>query len=77
VIGRRRHLLRGLLEHGFRPGLEPQRPSIGAMHALVPTLLEAFDAPEDSRDEAYVDTLKGSRTPPITSASRLPSTGGP
>jgi len=77
VIGRRRHLLRGLLEHGFRPGLEPQRPSIGAMHALVPTLLDAFDARADPADEAYVDTLKGSRTPPIASARKPPSTGGP
>ena len=77
VIGRRRHVLRALLEHGFRPGLEPRRPSIGAMHALTPMLLDAFDAPDDPADEAYVDTLKGSRTPAIASARKPPSTGGP
>ena len=77
VIGRRRHMLDALIEHGFRPGLEPRRPSIGAMHELAPRLLEAFDAPADPADEAYVDTLKGSRTPPIASVSRPPSTGGP
>jgi hypothetical protein len=77
VIGRRRQVLHALVEQGFRPGLEPRRPSIGAMHALVPKLLDAFDTPDDRADEAYVDTLKGSRTPPIASVSRLPSTGGP
>jgi len=77
VIGRRGPVLHALVEQGFRPGLEPRRPSIGAMHALVPKLLNAFDAPADPADEAYVDTLKGSRLPPIASVSRPPSTGGP
>ena len=45
VIGRGPHVLHRLLEHGFRPGLEPRRPSIGAMHQLTPMLLDAFDAP--------------------------------
>jgi hypothetical protein len=44
VITRRGHVLRRLVEHGFRPGLTPQRPPIGPMHALVPVLLDAFDA---------------------------------
>jgi len=35
-----------LLNHGFRNGLTPRLPSIGAMHELVPMLLDAFDAPE-------------------------------
>jgi hypothetical protein len=77
VIGGRRPMLDGLLKNGFRPGLEPRRPSIGAMHALVPKLLDAFDAPDDPAGEIYFHTLKGSRTPPIASVSRLPSTGGP
>jgi hypothetical protein len=47
VIGRRRRVLHALVDQGFRPGLEPRRPSIGAMHALVPKLLDAFDAPAD------------------------------
>jgi phosphoglycerol transferase MdoB-like AlkP superfamily enzyme len=51
VITSRRAVLHRLLEHGFRPGLQPQRPSIGAMHALVPMLLEAFDATDDPADE--------------------------
>jgi hypothetical protein len=50
VIGRRPHVLDRLLADGFRPGLEPRRPSIGAMHALVPKLLDAFDAPGDPLD---------------------------
>ena len=77
VIGRRRHVLHRLVAHGFRTGLEPRRPSIGAMHALVPMLLDAFDAPDDSADEDYLDALHGSRVPPIASASRPPSTGSP
>jgi len=46
VIGRRSHVLRRLLDHGFRPGLEPRRPSIGVMHQLTPMLLEAFGEPD-------------------------------
>jgi hypothetical protein len=44
VISRKRHVLQRLIDHGFRSGLEPQRPSIGPMHALVPVFLDAFDA---------------------------------
>ncbi len=76
VIGPRRQLLDRLLEHGFRPGLEPRLPSIGAMHTLVPMLLDAFDAPDD-RAGGYLDTLNGRREPATASASRPPSTGGP
>jgi hypothetical protein len=77
VITRRGPVLQRLLAHGFVAGLEPQRPSIAHMHALVPMLLEAFDTTDDSKDEAYLDTLNGNRTPPIASASRPPSTGSP
>ena len=52
VIGRREHVLRRLRDDGFRPGLEPRRPSIGAMHQLAPMLLDAFDAPNVPADEA-------------------------
>jgi hypothetical protein len=45
VIGRREGVPHRLLEHGFRPGLEPRRPAIGAMYQLTPVLLEAFDEP--------------------------------
>ena len=55
VIGPRRQPLHRLLEHGFRPGLEPRLPSIGAMHALVPMLLDAFDAPDAQADGADED----------------------
>jgi phosphoglycerol transferase MdoB-like AlkP superfamily enzyme len=45
VIGRREGVLRRLRESGFRPGLEPRRPAIGAMYQLTPVLLDAFDEP--------------------------------
>ncbi len=77
VVARRGAVLQRLQEHGFVPGLEPRRPAIGTMNALVPMLLDAFDTTDDSKDEGYVETLNGSRTPPIASASRPPSTGRP
>lgn len=42
VIASRRHVLDHLLASGFRPGLTPERPVAGEMHALVPTLFKAF-----------------------------------
>jgi hypothetical protein len=42
VFGRRGQVIDRLIDQKFRPGLEPDRPSIGAMHGLVPMLLEAF-----------------------------------
>lgn len=44
IITGRHHLVQRLVEHGFRPDIEPQGPSLGPMHALVPVLLDAFDA---------------------------------
>ena len=44
VVGGREAILQRLRDRGFRPGLEPQRPAIGAMYQLTPLLLEAFDA---------------------------------
>jgi hypothetical protein len=79
-LGPRRHVLRRLLAHGFQLGLEPRLPSIGAMHALVPMLLDAFDGPEgpaEMAEEGYRDTLNGSRVPASASASRPPSVGRP
>jgi hypothetical protein len=77
VIASRRPVLDALLAHGFGAGLEPRTPSIGAMHTLVPALLGAFDARDAVTDALYLDTANGRRTPPIASASRPPSTGGP
>jgi hypothetical protein len=77
VIGSRQPLFQRLRERGFRPGVEPRRPSIGGMHELTPMLLEAFDAPAAPTDASYLDTLHGRRVPPRASASRLPSIGGP
>ena len=74
VIGSRPHVLDRLRRRGFRPGLEPGRPSIGAMHQLAPMLLDAFDEPGG---EGYLDTLNGSRVPPTASASKAPRMGGP
>jgi hypothetical protein len=47
VVASRGQVLHRLLDHGFRPGLQPQIPSIGAMHTLVPMLLDAFSTPGD------------------------------
>ncbi len=43
VISTRADLLERFIAAGFRPGLAPQRPAIGAMHELTPLLLAAFD----------------------------------
>ena len=43
VIGRREGVLHRLESRGFRRGLEPRRPAIGAMYQLTPVLLDAFD----------------------------------
>jgi hypothetical protein len=45
VIGRGERVLHRLVEQGFRSGLEPRRPAIGAMYQLTPVLLDAFDGP--------------------------------
>ena len=50
VISRKQPVLQRLLDQGFRPGLEPQRPPIGPMHGLVPVLLDAFDATEHASE---------------------------
>jgi hypothetical protein len=42
VFGRRGQVIDRLIDQKFRPGLEPLRPSIGPMHALVPMFLRAF-----------------------------------
>jgi hypothetical protein len=43
VIGASPRLMQRLASLGFRPGIEPQRPSLGAMHELTALLLRAFD----------------------------------
>jgi len=43
--GTQEEVVQRLLKHGFQDGLSPRLPSIGSMHALVPMLLDAFDAP--------------------------------
>jgi hypothetical protein len=42
VIGANPRLMQRLVEQGFRPGLDPQRPALGAMHDLTRVLLHAF-----------------------------------
>ena len=42
VIASKGLMLEQLTAHGFRPGLTPTRPRLGAMHELLPTLLGAF-----------------------------------
>jgi len=47
VIASREGLLLQLRARGFRPGLTPERPVAGEMHAFVPTLLDAAAASID------------------------------
>jgi hypothetical protein len=42
VIASRPRILDALKRRGFRDGLIPTRPSLGKMHTLLPTLLDAF-----------------------------------
>ncbi len=42
VITSRDAVLDRLLQHGFREGLQPQRPAASKIHALLPVLLDAF-----------------------------------
>jgi hypothetical protein len=42
VITNRSEVLDRLLQQGFREGLQPQRPAVTKMHALLPVLLGAF-----------------------------------
>ena len=52
VFGRSGAILDRLIERGFRPGLEPHRPPIGPMHAVMPMLLEAFSSNHSSHLKA-------------------------
>jgi len=73
VFGRRGRVLDRLIAHGFRPGLEPHRPPIGAMHALVPVLLEAFGPSPNAGAEAHLDTPPSDRVP-APAITRMPLT---
>lgn len=44
IISARPALLERFLAHGFKPGLEPTLPQIGAMFDLTKVLMEAFDS---------------------------------
>lgn len=45
IVASRPAVLERLVARGFRPGLTPARPSLGAMHTLLPILLNAFGDP--------------------------------
>ena len=45
----RSRILDRLVARGFRPGLTPQRPSLGRMHTLLPALLDAFSEERNDR----------------------------
>ena len=47
VIASNPELLRRFVAQGFQPGLEPQRPALGAMHDLTRMLLRAFSSRGD------------------------------
>jgi hypothetical protein len=44
LITREPALLERFVALGFRPGLVPQRPTLGGLHELTALLLQAFDA---------------------------------
>jgi len=44
LITRDPELLAPFVALGFRPGLDPQRPTLGGLHDLTALLLKAFDA---------------------------------
>ena len=49
VVTSRHQLLERLIARGFRTGLTPERPTLGAMHTLLPALLDAFgDEPQEN-----------------------------
>ncbi|MBI4265482.1 MAG: hypothetical protein HY657_14010 [Acidobacteria bacterium] len=76
VIASREDILGRLREHGFHPGLEPRRPSLGAMHALAPMPLDAFAAPASTppRTARRHSDLHGTA---IVSNQRRPITADP
>ena len=45
IVSANPRLLQAFGERGFRPGLEPQRPVLGALHDLTAMLLAVFDTP--------------------------------
>jgi hypothetical protein len=50
LITNRRSIVDRLLASGFREGLGPERPPMGPMHMLLPTLLHAFEnAPQTTQ----------------------------
>ena len=58
IITRDPELLARFVALGFRPGLEPQRPTLGGMHDLTTLLLAAFHAAPD-----LAPVASGPRTP--------------
>ncbi len=55
VIASRPEILERLKTRGFRTGLTPERPSLGHMHTLLPTLLDAFSRRQDGTEESFLD----------------------
>lgn len=45
VVAAQPHVIERLLARGFRPGVAPRPPALGAMHELLPMLLDAFARP--------------------------------
>jgi hypothetical protein len=59
VIASRPELLERLRAHGFHDGMTPPRRAIGPMHALLPTLLDAFGNRSQNRNGDGRDSLAG------------------
>ncbi len=58
VFGRRGPVLDRLIDRGFRSGLQPHRPPIGAMHTLTSMFLEAFSGPAASTTQYPPQTTR-------------------
>jgi hypothetical protein len=61
LITRDPALLERFVALGFRPGLVPQRPTLGGLHELTALLLQAFDAPPGTQAHKETPTALAHR----------------
>jgi hypothetical protein len=62
VISDKHHVVQRLIDHGFRPGLEPNQPALGPMHGLVPVFLDAFDSVDPDQHDLLRETERKPHT---------------
>jgi hypothetical protein len=75
VITRNDSVLAALLASGFGEALEPRRPSLGPMHALVPMLLDAFS--REDHEKPVLDRRAATAGTPAPATSRQRRTTTP